>query len=38
MADPALHQVILGGHSLGEPNKGIMLPGLYSHVLEEKAG
>lgn len=34
MTDPALP---FGGHSLGEPNEGIMLLGLCCHVLVEKA-
>lgn len=33
-ADPALLlcQVTLGGQSLGEPNKGVRLPGLCCHI------
>lgn len=29
MTDPALCHINHGGHSLGEPNKSVMLLGLY---------
>lgn len=38
MADPAgLHQVTLGGQSLGEPKESFMFPGLCCLVIVKKA-